>query len=358
MKNRVLDANEVFSGAEPKFNRELEKFELVKTLNWYSQNRLSKDSYKYASDFFRKKHKITINDSSLKSRPATFGFVCRIVTNGGVLSSVDQVKFNEIVNDVLFESKNQIVKIEKEKPVVSIQERLADKISEIIGDLEGMIDDYIQSEFKTNFSPLGVMQDRAKALHAKSIIEHFKKRREEFAEALDTKDELLKEGWSNFKKTELKKVISFVDQIIVDCNIIIGQTVKTKKPRKRKVKTADELVKKLNYCEKFDELNLKSVSPKEIVGAAQVWVYNVKNRKVGVYHAKDVEGISVKGSTLQNFDESKSVQKTVRKPQEFLPEVLTGGKVFLRNALTKLKAVEIALNGRINKEVILLRIIK
>jgi hypothetical protein len=41
-----------------------------------------------------------------------------------------------------------------------------------------------------------------------------------------------------------------------------------------------------------------------------------------------------------------------------LPEVLKGGKVFLRSVLTNIKAVESKLNGRLNKDIILLRVVK
>jgi hypothetical protein len=134
--------------------------------------------------------------------------------------------------------------------------------------------------------------------------------------------------------------------------------VKTRKPRKRKVKSPDELVSKIKYCKDFAELKLVSVKPTDIIGAMQLWVYNTKNRKLGCYHAEDAGGLSVKGSTILNFNETKSVQKTLRKPAEMLPEVLKGGKVFLRNVIESIRAVESGLTGRLNDDIILLRTIK
>ena len=65
-----------------------------------------------------------------------------------------------------------------------------------------------------------------------------------------------------------------------------------------------------------------------------------------------------KGSSIINFAEAKSVSKKLRKPEVMLPEVLSGGKVFLRNVIESIRAVESQLNGRINADTILLRIIK
>jgi len=50
---RMLDANQKFAGSEPKFSTELTQLDLSKTLSWYAQNKDSKDSQKYASDYVK-----------------------------------------------------------------------------------------------------------------------------------------------------------------------------------------------------------------------------------------------------------------------------------------------------------------
>jgi hypothetical protein len=90
----------------------------------------------------------------------------------------------------------------------------------------------------------------------------------------------------------------------------------------------------------------------------QLWVYNTKTRKLGCYNAEDAGGLSVKGSTILNYAESKSVQKKLRKPEVTLLEVLQGGKVFLRNVIENIRAVESTLTGRLNDDTILLKVIK
>jgi hypothetical protein len=197
-----------------------------------------------------------------------------------------------------------------------------------------------------------------KSVHVKMILEEFKKKRNEFDEVMNTDDKDLKEGYSNFTKTQLKKLIAYCDQIILDCGKVTGEAAKTRKPRKRKVKTAEQLVGKMKYCAEFEELKIKSVEPKLIVGVMQLWVYNTKTRKLGCYHAEDAGGLTVKGSTIQNFNETKSIQKKLRKPEVTIPEVMSGGKVFLRNVIDGIKAVPSALTGRINEDTILLKVSK
>jgi hypothetical protein len=359
---RITDANTLYAGLEPKYTKELTELELMKALNWYSQNKDTKDAYKYASDYFKKNLKTDIGET-IKEYPSTFGWLCRIVSNGGSLSIKNQVYFDDKVNEIKLavieaKKKPKVVQPKATTPATNIQERMAEKIAEVAGELEGSIDDYILSGFEKQPSPYGIMHNKAKGAYVPKLIEIFKKHRTEFDEVITSKDEQVKEGYSNFTKAQLKKLVAYCDLIITDAMKLSGESVKSRKPRKRKVKSPDELVKKMNYQEKFDELKLISVVPKDVVGAMQLWVYNTKTRKLGCYHADDAGGLSVKGSSLLNFTESKSVSKKLRKPEATLPEILRGGKVYLRNALDTIKAVASPLTGRINSDTILLRVVK
>jgi len=197
-----------------------------------------------------------------------------------------------------------------------------------------------------------------KGIHANRVVDFFKEKRQEFDNVLTTDDKEVKEGYSNFTKSQLKKLVAYCDAVIIDGMKISGEAVKNRKPRKRKVKSPEELVSKIKYCVEFAELKLKSVSPKDIIGAMQLWVYNTKTRKMGCYHADDAGGLSLKGTSLLNFNETKSIQKRLRKPEVTLPEVINGGKVYLRNVIENIRAVDSGLTGRLNDDTILLKIIK
>ncbi len=357
--SRVTDANVLFSGTEPKFSIELTSSQLMSALSWYSQNKDKKDAFKWGCDYLRKKHNI---DASLvlKDKISTFGFICRIIMNGGSLCVKDQIWFETEIEKF----KNELIKVKTQtvitKPttnVISIQDRIIEKADKAIGELEAQIDDLILSGFKSNTQPYVVFHTLdIKDAQTKYIIDWAKTKRKELDLVGD--DEELKEGYSNFKKTDIKKLISYLDQVILDCGRVSQRTTQSRKPRKRKTKSPEQLVAKVNFMAEFPELKLKSVAPTEIIGAMQLWVYNTKTRKLGVYHADDAGGLSMKGSTVVNFTESKSVQKKLRKPEVTLPEVITGGKVLLRNIMDSIRAVESGLTGRLNSDTILIRTLK
>jgi hypothetical protein len=357
---RMLDANQKFAGAEPKFTEQLSQIDLMKTLSWYAQNKDGKDAQKYASDYFKKKFKLNVSDV-LKTKSTTFGFLCRIVSNGGTLTGKDLLWFDAETEDVKkrLTEKVDVEPITTKVHVPNIQDRIKEKASECIGELEAQIDILIDSRFNENVSPYGVMYGmEIKGVHVRHVIDWFKTKRNEFDSVLNTTDPDIKEGYSNFKKTELKKLVAFCDQVILDASKIGGEALKSRKPRKRKVKSAEQLTAKVKVCQEFKELNLTSVDVKSIIGVMQLWVYNTKTRKLGVYNASDAGGLSIKGSSIQNFNEDKSIQKKLRKPEITLPEILKGGKVYLRNAIDVIRAVAAPLSGRLNEDTILLRVAK
>lgn len=346
--------------AEPKFSGEVTKSDISNALSWYSQNKENKDSQKYALEFLKKKHKLDAKPV-IRKKSSTFGFVCRIVSNGAILPLENQTWLENEVESIRKElSTKKFEDIpEKKENVVNIQDRIRERASECMGEIEGLIDDLVLSDFKANVSPYATFHAfEIKAVHTRYILDTIKKRRAEFDEAMTSKDSQIKEAYSNFTKTQLKKLVAFCDQVIVDCNKVTQTSIKNRKPRKRKVKSPDQLVAKVKICEEFKELNLKSIDVKTILGATQLWVYNTKTRKLGCYHANDVDGFSIKGTTIQNFNETKSIQKKLRKPEVAVPEVLNGGKVMLRNFMDGIRAVESPLNGRLNADIVLLRIAK
>ena len=356
---RITDANLAFAGNEPKFAVELSPVDMIKTLSWYSQNKDTRDAHKWATEYFKKKLKLDVS-SVIKNYPSTFGFVCRIVLNGGQLCVKDQIWFDDMIEKIKNKLNEPVVVEEKPKAVViNIQERIRAKADDCIAELEGQIDDLIASGFSANSQPYAVFHTMGiKDAQTKFIAEWAKSKRIEFDDAMNTDDKELNEAYSNFTKPQMKKMVAYFDQVILDCQKVSGESSKSRKPRKRKAKSPEQLTAKMKFMPEFKELKLTSVKPTDIVGCMALWVYNTKTRKLGVYHAEDIGGLSVKGSSILNFVESKSIQKKLRKPEQMIPEVLNGGKVFLRNVMESIRAVDSKLTGRINADTILLKVTK
>ena len=174
----------------------------------------------------------------------------------------------------------------------------------------------------------------------------------ELVDVYNNDDEYYVEAWSHLKPKYHKKMMDFYGIIVDDLDRIIKNSTAQRKPRKKKTLSASRLVKKLKYQQVFNDLKLVSVNPEKIIGATELWVYNTRYKTLGVYHAVNtVRGLSVKGCTIQHFDEDTSVQKTARKPQDIL-SVLT--KRSLKKQLNHMKTKEQIMTGRLNAQTILL----
>jgi hypothetical protein len=175
----------------------------------------------------------------------------------------------------------------------------------------------------------------------------------------------LKEGYSHLDNKALKKVMTFLQDVLGACDMLMKEGKVNRKPRKPKAINKEKVVAKMKYRKTDEDLKLVSINPSDIIGADELWVYNVKTRKIGKYVASVIDplgagregsGLSIKGTTIIGFKEEESIQKTLRKPKEQLKEFADCGKVKLRKYMDDIKTTDIKLNGRINLDTVLLKI--
>lgn len=238
-------------------------------------------------------------------------------------------------------------------PVVSVQDRIVEMSHKHAAEVDAAIDEACTTR-DFSFSVKGYLAaNNISAPVSKLMAGFYKPLLSELEETIEGKDKQLVEGYSNFKKTDLKKFAAMVKGIISDCEQQVVSAKSARKPRAVKQKPASVLVSKVRYQKEFAELNLKSIDPKTIIGATELWVYNTKYRRLTQYVADGVLG--VRGTTLLNYDVAKSATKTLRKPEEFFKNTNLAKKT-LATALKAIKTKAAQPNGRLNEETILLKV--
>lgn len=241
--------------------------------------------------------------------------------------------------------------------VPTIQDRLNEKTSETIGELEGHYDAFIKDS-KYTFKPYEyLVANNVPQSQLSKYEEVYQSRFNELREAYEKADPDLVEGYSHYKAADFKRIFAFIDQILNDITAYRNVKKATKKVRAPRSVSKEKVVAKLKYAKEDKSLKLVSVNPADIIGAQELWVFNVKTRKLGRYIADNLTGpLNVKGTSIIGFDENKSVCKTLRKPEEKLKEFAKATKVQLRKFLDDIKATDTKLNGRINSDIVLLRV--
>ena len=266
---------------------------------------------------------------------------------------IDGVKVDPTLAAVEKEKAEIAKKDEKPKKVISIQDRLQGKVEDYISAVEGQADDFVDSGYKMKYDPYNhLLELGCKAAHARKMRPFYVDCYNELVDVYNKDDEYYMEAWSHLKPKYHKLMMDFYGTIVDDLDRIIKNSTAQRKPRKKKTLSAARLVKKLKYQEEFPKLKLVSINPEKIIGATELWVYNTKYNRIGVYRAENaIRGFSVKGCTIQHFDKQESVEKKARKPKDIL-DILKRGT--LKKKLNNLSTSENELTGRIGKDTILL----
>ena len=278
-------------------------------------------------------------------------------------------------------------KTEIKKP--TIQERIASRVNEILDPVEVWLDRYNNNPDRFNPETLKLVplfkKEKVGGVHARKIQERFEEPYKEFKELLDLRKKNLKfkelddeedfdsddrqllEAYEDVSDETIKKGIQAYDNIFEACDYMISIANANRKPRKKKEKSPEQLVAKMQYKKEDTKLELKSIDPAEIIYAEELWVYNTKTRKLGHYVARTFDprglnrpgtGLMVKGTSIKGFNEEASVQKTLRKPEKQLEEFTNSGPKKVLEFYDAIKTMGIKLNGRINTEVLLLRAVR
>ena len=371
-EKRIAFADEKYTGPEPEWSSEAadwdnERFDnrLRKSFYYYNYYYSQKDCKKYVVEWLQKNSKLTSDEVRAFNRagdrllPMT---VCSLIMahRQGMPFRGRHIEFIlDSVQDVIDKAEpEELAVISSPEQVAyrpTIQDRLNEKTSEIIGELEGHYDDADQN-VKTAFKPYEfLVSNNVVQSQLGKYEDLYNKRKAELELAQSKSDEQVKEGYSHYKAADFKRMIGWINDLLTAIEQYRGVKKATKKARVKKAPSKEKQVAKLKYAKEEKTLKIVSINPADIIGSAELWVYNFKTRKLGKYVAASYQTLGIKGTSITGFDVDKSTSKTLRKPEEKLKEFAKAGKIQLRKFLDDIKATETKLNGRISVDIVLLR---
>jgi hypothetical protein len=111
----------------------------------------------------------------------------------------------------------------------------------------------------------------------------------------------------------------------------------------------------MNYLKSSPDYGVASVNPIKVVGSVKVYLFNEKYRKLTVLSTTSLSGLSVKGTTIRDYDEKNSFSMKIRKPEEILPIIVSKTDRQIANALKKLTTKKTSANGRVNDNTLILK---
>lgn len=325
-------------GDEPKFNGDAERTEIMRAFHYYSYKYSIRDSKKWITQWM-KDNGYTTDDISKYSRSShvditqTKASIARMLTQG--LRDCPMQKDLKSHIDTVLEHKELVVKS------LSVSNK---PINEVITDIDEILDDFYLQNYK-DVLEFEVASD-ARVTDIKAAHTYYT----DLLEEISTQ----KEGYEHLNRNQKKRYKETLENIISEL-VLKGALAKRKTPvRKKRKVSVEKQVSKVKYLKQYEAYT--SLDPSVILDSNIIWVFNTKTRKLAKYKAPLGEKLQIKGTTLQNVDSS--TQYTLRKPDEFLPTIITGGKRAVDQAIKKITTKASEPNGRLNDTTIIVRAFK
>ena len=356
---RVAATDSAYTGQEPEgfegMTNDECKAKFSKALNFYNYY-LNRDDYiPIIQEYMVRNHYTAKDVAAYKHLPKTIG---SIVTTGKIARMYNRgmPNWNEdykeqldngisstlsVCYEILRRKKSE-PKQTNVKPKPNVHEIMKEKVrTSVLCELEGMLDTWCTSDTKVVKFPIAsVLRGENIPVSAiGDVKEWLTKQRNEYNEAFEKTCDQMVEGYSFLSKRELNKWVKTLEKMKAEVDKYEKANTKAI-VRVKKVKPAGAQVRDMNY----DKEN-SNVSAVKIPGSIHVVLFNQKTRKLQKYSALTRNGLSVRGTTIKDFDKDKSQQFTVRANQ--VKSVLATKD--LVKAWDKLKGNKQPVNGRVNE---------
>lgn len=324
---------------------------------WVKKNMTAADlaNYKHADDW-------RVN--------TTLGGLCKMHMAGAPLEEKYMKRIHNGIAEAIEAGKTncQAKALVSAKPAKTSADILAEKIHDFIAEVEGVLDEYHDDTVVFDAEKYSVYNELKKINApkplAQKVYDYYKPLYEEIEELVTKKTPDLVEGYRHLKTAKDKKdYLAFIKNIVDDCQKFLNAATAAKvraprQPRAKKKVPVEKLVARVKYQKESAEYKLTSVDPANIIGATEVYLFNTKYRHLVQLVAASVDGFSIKGTTITNLREEACLKKTLRKPEDVLTEIGKTTKARVNKVFLDIKTKAAAANGRLNEEMIILKIFK
>lgn len=300
----------------------------------------------------------------------TLGGLCKMHMAGAQLEEkyMKRIKDGIALAITAGKARRQVEALTSTKQVKTSADILADKIHDFIAEVEAVVDDYNDPKIWLDGENYSVYNELKKINApkplAQKVHDYYKPLYDEIEEVLVKKTPDLVEGYAYLKTVKDKKdYMSFIKNIIDDCQKFMNAATAAKvraprQPRAKKKIPVEKLVARVKYQKESAEYKLTSVDPASLIGATEVYLFNTKYRHLVQLVAASVDGFSIKGTTITNIREEQCLRKTLRKPEDILTEIGKTTKARVAKVFNDIATKAAPANGRLNEEMIILKVYK
>ena len=297
----------------------------------------------------------------------TVGSISNMLERGCTLSDESMAWYKAKLENAIQVGNNIQEQRIVENNVVNLQDRTANKAKEFIGDIDAYIDYVWTGSWEIeDFKPLEIFKELdVKPGHIKTLVEHYNRLKNDLSENLEGDCEGLTRSEKKDRVTSYNTSISIYDKLLEACVTWTRGNVVAKKPRKisekARIKASAKAAKKeavtisaLKFKLNDNEMGLVSINPKNIIGSQILITYNTKYKILTKYVSKENETLGIKGTTILNYDETKSEAKRTSKAMVQIKALVGLPRMQASKMFGAIKATGVAIPSRTGEDTLLI----
>ena len=243
MQQRMVDAEGTYVfGTKPVWSDEevhIEDSRVYRAINWYSykydKSNVKSILIEYFTQVEGEEYVNQIKSYDENKIRSSVAWICDMILCGLVLVDPKSVFLNKI-EDLKNNPKKFTKEVETDKPdkkevkKVSPMLRVRRVFTKIVSEIDKEIDDFIINDYKTDFN-VKKYSKTIKPIYGKMISQHYQSLLTELQSVVDREDIELVESYSYMKRSELRRFVKLIKEIVD----IFGQ-VKNKRTKRKATK--------------------------------------------------------------------------------------------------------------------------
>ena len=248
MQQRMVDAEGTYVfGTKPVWTDEevhIEDSRVYKAINWYSYKYDKSDVKNILIEYFLQIEDTDEYTQQIKRYDenkirSSVAWICDMILSGLVLVDPKSVFLNKIEdlknNPKKFVKELETKKIDKkEVKKVSPMARVRRFFTKIVSEIDQEIDNFIINDYKTDFD-VKKYSKTIKPIYGKMISQHYQSLLTELQSVVDREDIELVESYSYMKRSELRRFVKLIKEIVDIFGQVKNKRTKRKATKRKKV---------------------------------------------------------------------------------------------------------------------------
>ena len=337
------------------------------TQYWIHQEIANKETYKEFRTWIKKhsgwdKKSQTSVLGNPDWRYLTIGQYAYFQNKTGWMPERCKTWINNKLPDLIATGDKEIAEKALKKKVVAIKPKIIrTQLPDFLAAFDEMLDNLVEGKKAGTVESLlrQITMLPAETAEARAEISKIKDEYDELVRVRKIKggrsdwDEQLIEGYSHINTPQLRKIMAYFDEGLqsLDTFTASKRTVRRKKPVDPR-----KIVARLRHLKADKHFNIASINPVDILGSTEVWVYDVKRKRLGLYMSENPGGLGVHGTSITGYNDKLSYEKTLRKPDEQLPLITKKSRKALHEQVGKIRGKQMKVKTRINPNMLLLKV--